>query len=200
MNIRRIAQLALIIFAAAATVGAQEKSAPPAQDKTAAAPFSSGPGGNLPLKVTVVVSRYVGEKRISSLPYVVGVSTNSKTTLRMGIEVPISTVSARNSGGAIMPAASYQYRSVGTNIDCQAYGHMNGIFHLQLTVSDSSIHLDPTQKPSTAAVVDDIPSFRNFNASFTALLRDGQATQYTSATDPVTGEVMKIDVTLNVMK
>ena len=29
---------------------------------------------------------------------------------------------------------------------------------------------------------------------------DEQTTQYTSATDPVTGELMKIDVTLNVMK
>ena len=45
-----------------------------------------------------------------------------------------------------------------------------------------------------------MPSFRNFNSSFTALLRDGQTMQYTSATDPVSGEVMKIDVTVAVMK
>ena len=46
----------------------------------------------------------------------------------------------------------------------------------------------------------DVPSFRNFNSAFTALLRDGQTMQYTSATDPVSGEVMKIDVTAAVMK
>jgi len=41
---------------------------------------------------------------------------------------------------------------------------------------------------------------RSFNSSFQVLLRDGQTNQYTSATDPVTGEVTKIDVTLNVLK
>jgi hypothetical protein len=32
------------------------------------------------------------------------------------------------------------------------------------------------------------------------MLRDGQSTQYTAATDPVSGEVLKIDVTLTVVK
>jgi hypothetical protein len=74
-----------------------------------------------------------------------------------------------------------------------------GVFQLTVTVSDSSVALDTQKRPATG-VVPDIPSFRSFNSSFTALLRDGQTVQYTSATDPVTGEVMKIDVTLNVMK
>ena len=51
-----------------------------------------------------------------------------------------------------------------------------------------------------AAVAGDIPSFRSFRTSFSVMLRDGQTTQHTSATDPVTGEVIRIDVTLNVMK
>ena len=45
-----------------------------------------------------------------------------------------------------------------------------------------------------------MPAFRSFKSNFTVLLRDGQTTQYTSAVDPVSGEVMKIDVTLNVIK
>jgi hypothetical protein len=98
--------------------------------------------------------------------------------------------------------SSYSYRSVGTNIDCGAtFDEANaGVFQLTMTVSDSSIGLDASKKTNAQGVVPDIPSFRNFNSSFTALLRDGQTTQYTSATDPVTGELMKIDVTLNVMK
>jgi hypothetical protein len=32
------------------------------------------------------------------------------------------------------------------------------------------------------------------------VLRDGQTAQSTSATDPISGEVLKIDVTLNVVK
>ena len=70
-------------------------------------------------------------------------------------------------------------------------------YQLVVTVSDSSVNLD-TPKRSGVAV--DVPSFRSFNSSFMAVLRDGQTMQYTSATDPVSGEVMKIDLTATVMK
>jgi hypothetical protein len=160
----------------------------------------------VPLKVTVVLSRFQGEKRVSSMPYVIGVMASGwgagpKTTLRMGVDVPV-TVTVFGGDGKTTPASSYNYRPVGTNIDCGAtFDEANpGIFQLTMTVSDSSIGLDTSKKTSAQGVAPDIPSFRNFNSSFTALLRDGQTTQYTSATDPVTGELMKIDVTLNVMK
>jgi hypothetical protein len=45
-----------------------------------------------------------------------------------------------------------------------------------------------------------VPAFRAFNATFSMLLRDGQTMQYASATDSVSGEVVKIDVSLNVLK
>ena len=69
-------------------------------------------------------------------------------------------------------------------------------------MSDSSLGLAPKAPPDARAIAiaADMPSFRSFNSSFSALMREGQTTQYTSATDPVTGEVMKIDVTVNVMK
>jgi hypothetical protein len=74
------------------------------------------------------------------------------------------------------------------------------VYRLQFTIEDSSVHLDPGQKSGSPAVINDYPSFRSFRTNFSALLRDGQTTQHTSATDPVSGEVMKVDVTLNVMK
>ena len=158
----------------------------------------------VPLKVTVVLSRYQGEKRVSSMPYVLGVMASGygagpKTTLRMGVEVPVVQTVFTGGDGKTLPSSSYNYRGVGTNIDCGAqFDEANGgIFQLTLTVSDSSIGLDA---PKRSGVMPDVPSFRNFNSSFTALLRDGQTMQYTSATDPVTGEVMKIDVTVNIMK
>ena len=45
-----------------------------------------------------------------------------------------------------------------------------------------------------------IPAFRNFTSNFNILLKDGQTAQYASATDPVSGETLKVDVTLNVLK
>ena len=67
-----------------------------------------------------------------------------------------------------------------------------------MTVTDSSVQLDTTDRGK--ALVPNVPMFRSFNSSFQVLLRDGQTTQYTSATDPVSGEMTKIDVTLNVLK
>jgi hypothetical protein len=46
-----------------------------------------------------------------------------------------------------------------------------------------------------------IPQFRSFRLSGqTAVLRDGQTTQLTTATEKASGEIAKVDVTLNVVK
>jgi hypothetical protein len=44
------------------------------------------------------------------------------------------------------------------------------------------------------------PLFRRFETAIEVILRDGQTVQTIASTDPVTGEVVKIDVTLNVVK
>jgi hypothetical protein len=89
------------------------------------------------------------------------------------------------------------YRNVGTNIDCTARSVDDGRFRLELTVDDSSLAADETNPPFAKG----IPQFRSFLISGeTAVLRDGQTSQLTSATEKVTGEVAKVDVTLNVVK
>jgi len=145
------------------------------------------------VKVQVVISRYQGEKRVTSMPYTLGTLVNgAKTSLRMGVDVPVAQ-------SLLGPGpTSYNYRPVGTNIDCQAESGPDGYYKLYITVTDSSIQLDATGRDK--GVPPDLPMFRSFNSSFQALLRDGQTTQYTSATDPVNGEVTKIDVTLNLLK
>lgn len=154
------------------------------------------------VKVQVVISRYQGDKKISSLPYVLGAVVNGgKTSLRMGVDVPIAQTAfstPTKDGAMSTPSTSYSYRSVGTNIDCQATTAPQGYYKLNLTVTDSSVQLDANN--AGKALAPNVPMFRNFNSTFQVLLRDGQTTQYTSATDPVTGEVTKIDVLLNVLK
>ena len=192
---RRSLLVALAITASAWT-------ATGAQDKPAAAPPAPAPaaatGPRIPLKVQFVLSRYLGEKKVSSLPYVLGVLSNAQTTnLRMGIQVPIATSIVK----AETAFPSYQYKDVGTNIDCQARDAGNGQYTLTVTVSDSSIHLDTSKADGNKTqIVRDVPAFRSFHASFAMLLRDGQTMQYASATDPISGEVMRIDVTLNLAK
>lgn len=192
---------ALVIAISAITGLAQEKTSAAKQEKPTSAPE---PAGAVALRVSVVISRYQGEKKIGSLPYVFGVTTNDRTNLRMGSDVPIVS-RAPKTGDAPFPNVSY--RSVGTNIDCIAFPPgPGGVFKLTLTIEDSSVHLDPGQKPGAPGgsfipgMVNDFPSFRTFRTNFGALLRDGQTMQHTSATDPVSGEVMRVDVTLNVMK
>jgi hypothetical protein len=202
MRVRLLCQMMLMAVAASLPLGAQEKPAAPPVVVDKGVPVSTRrePPAPIPLRVTVLLSRYQGEKRISSMPYVMGVTApGPKTTLRMGTDVPV-VMTVFGGDGKSTPQSSYSYKSVGTNIDCSASFEptASGVFQLAFTVSDSSIGLDSTKR--AAGVMPDIPSFRSFNSSFTALLRDGQTTQYTSATDPVTGEVMKIDVTINVMK
>jgi hypothetical protein len=168
-------------------VSAQERSAPAPQSAPQSAP---GPPRLTPLKVQLVVARYAGEKKVSSLPYVLWVTANDRmaTNLRMGVDVPVSS------------GQSYSYRNIGTSIDCSATSADNG-FNVIITLSDSSIQFEaaggstaPTTKLANA------PAFRTFTSKFSILLRDGQTAQYTSATDPLSGEVLKVDVTLNVLK
>jgi hypothetical protein len=193
----RLTILALLLMLCAPVATAQDKpqvETPP--EPVTAQAREAGPA--VPLKVTVVISRYRGDKRISSLPYQLGVVTNGpRTTLRMGSDVPVPQ---RVIGGAAGQQQSYNFRSVGTNIDCTAFTASSGTFRLVMTVTDSSVHIEGDEKSAITPTLRDVPVLRTFNSSFSILLRDGQTTEYTSATDPVTGEVMKIDVTLNVLK
>ena len=105
--------------------------------------------------------------------------------------------------GARIPQSSYTYRDVGTNIDCNALDIGNGLFNLTITVEDSTIQLDRPESPQekdAKKTLGDIPAFRSFRASFGMVLRDGQTMQYASATDPISGEVVRVDVNLTMAK
>ena len=193
--------LACAVAMAASGSAQQKPPAGTAPDKPAASSPPAEAKPLVPLKVQIVLSRFKGEKKISNLPYVLGVAANDRfpTNLRMGVEVPI----ARK--GETMPATGISYRSVGTNIDCMAESAADGVYRLVIKVEDSAVLSEPADGSSkggteAASFVSDMPAFRSFKSNFTILLRDGQSTQYTSAVDPVSGEVMKIDVTLNVIK
>ena len=195
-------QLVLALVLAAGTmmtVVAQEKpQAPP----PAAQPTPSTVARQVPLKVQLTLSRFVGEKKISSTQYMLGVLTNAqKTSLRMGVQVPVTIKMIDSSGPAGTVQNSYNYRDVGTNIDCEAQDVGGGVFKLVLTIEDSAIHLDRApDSPQERQMARDVPAFRSFRSSFATVLHDGQSMQYASATDPISGEIMKIDVLLTLAK
>jgi hypothetical protein len=149
-----------------------------------------------------VVSRFQGEKKISSIPYTLSVvaNDNDKTSMRMRMDVPVAQTVFSGGPNTTVPQTSYNYRSVGTDIDCMARTIEGGLFKLDLAVSDSSVVLPEKQSTGPSATMQGIPAFRSFTSSFNLLLKDGQTAQHTAATDPISGEVIRVDVTLNVLK
>ncbi|SRR6266849_579153 len=152
-----------------------------------------------PLKVTVVFNEYDGEKKISSLPYVLFLPPEEQRhyvgSLRMGVRVPI-WVAGKDSG--------IRYEDVGSNIDCEAHVMEDGRFLLDLRLERSALYPEKAEHgveqkqmdPSQGAQ----PVLRAFRASVFLPVRDGQTAQSTVATDPLNGHVLKVDVTLNVVK
>lgn len=183
--IPRVAAIAVVVVTATAGTVAQQ---PPA---------ASIPSRNLertPLTVQVVISRFQGEKKISSMPYAMAVNANGKrAVLRMTVQVPMQTTMTTGEG---KPAVtSVNYRDVGTAIDCVAGSLDDGRYSIELTVEDSSV-----AGGLAAAKGTDYPAFRSFRSTNDLVLRDGQSAQITMATDKLTGEVTKLDVSLTIAK
>jgi hypothetical protein len=178
-------------LAAGAITVAQEKPAAPAAEK---------PSMSTPLKIQVTISRFQGEKKLSSMPYTLSVNTNNARTeisrLRMGGKVPIMTVAAPVVDGKQISVGPVTYQDVGTNIDCYASTTDDGRFKVTLTVEDTSVY----PEDQAVSTVRGHPAFRTLVLTNSAVLRDGQSSQFTTATDKVSGETVRIDVMISVVK
>ena len=160
----------------------------------------------VPLSVDVTVMRYQSEKKISSMPYMLAVNANKlgnagPALLRMGAKVPVPAIAAPagNSSGApaVTPPVSVNYQDIGTNIDCTAKVVDEG-FELRMSVSDTSVYANIQDKATPT--VGNMPVFRSYQSTNTLVLKDGQSREFTAATDRVSGEVIRIAVTLRVVK
>ncbi len=151
------------------------------------------------LKVQIVLSKYQGDKKISSMPYTLSVSSErgTRASVRMGAQVPI--LMGPSADGKTPASFSYSYKDVGTNIDCMSFSvDSEGRYKLEITIEDSSVYAEGAAQVAVRA--GDHPSFRSFRTTDVLILRDGQSAQYSSATDKVSGEVVKVDVTLTVVR
>ncbi len=189
-TMRRLVILLVVGILLASAGRAQEKPKAPAESKPVT-----------PLKVQVVFTEFEGEKKISSLPYIFFVNAEDRpsrhgVSLRMGLRVPMVT------GGK---DSNLQYMDIGTDIDCSAQALDDGRFRLALTVRRSSVHSSAPDKKSPAETTGEPrygsqPIVRSFSSTLDLLLRDGQTVQSTAATEPISGRVLKIDVTVWVAK
>jgi hypothetical protein len=154
---------------------------------------SSGPESERPkpqvmLRMQLVITRLAGEAKIASLPYTFLVTPGLRTSLRMGAYTPITT-------SAAAAGEPPQYRNIGTSIDCSAAELPDGRYRMDLYVQHSSAF-----RGAGAGAANTAPVFGSFSVVLNPVLRDGQTIQTVASTDPVTGEVIRIDLTLNVVK
>jgi len=189
------------------STGGPSAQTPPQKPEPAQAPpakESDAREKRLPVQVHVVISRLQGQKKISSVPYAIAVnagwnSAGGRSQLRAGARVPVPVTAVGGDSAKPQPVRSYTYEQVGTSIDCSVAQFEGGLFSVFVTVSDTSVDLgSPTQ--GTAQAVSDVPIIRNFTSTNELMLRDGQSAQFTAATDRISGEVTRVDVTLNVVK
>jgi hypothetical protein len=174
-----------------------------------------------PAKVDVVIERYQADKKVSSMPFSLWVTggtpgrSDSQGSLRIGVDVPIGSTTVTR--GANAPGSTRsdtttapEYRNVGTSIDCFLSMTEEGKYVLRVTLNDTSI-FDPTG-PRQAALVsrglaapatrasDPAAAFRTLQFNNTLQMHDGQSAEFVSATDKITGEVVKTQVTLTIAK
>lgn len=148
------------------------------------------------LRVDLVLAEYSGEKKISSLPYTLYVGVKDKEhaagreSLRMGVRVPIGSTE------------SFNYQDIGTNIDCWASAEEDGRYRIEGEVNRSSAYSpgDEGGMNGQTGIVGGHPILRSFSSGFDMVLRDGETGEGISATDPFNGHVLKVSVTIHVVK
>jgi hypothetical protein len=193
-----LAACAAILLIAAPVVQAQDK---PAVETPA-------PETIVPVKLQVVLTEFEGANKVSSLPYTIPLTISPKFSgrmysLRMGVRVPVTTTSSKTGEN------SMTYVDVGTNIDGSANRTADGRYAVDLRIERSSLYVGFKDKEDkfhgkewTAGEPPpgNSPMIRQFRGDVALVLRDGQQTEATVATDPLTGRVLKVEVLLTVLK
>jgi hypothetical protein len=148
------------------------------------------------LRIQVVLARYDGDKKVSSMPNELWVNLSddpkaaNEASLRVGVQVPVN-VQANNT-------TTVAFKDVGNRIDCNVIPQPDGRYRVSVRVGQSSVDsaLKSTGEPGKPGN----PMLRDFSYEFTLVLRDGQTVQAGTATDPLTGETLKVSLTLNVVR
>ena len=208
---RYIVALAIVTVAGGTSAAAQELSsvAPPDGRPSVATPAGlMRPGARIPLDVRVVISKFQGDKLVSTVPYLLAINAVTsgdlnrieKTQLTIGSEVPVpaTTFVSSSDGKPASPLRSFNYRNVGTTIAAAAIPADADRFELDVSIDESSLGTSQPDGQGQASAA--MPVFKSFKTRNRLLLRSGQTRQFTAATDRVNGETVRIDVTLTTVK
>jgi hypothetical protein len=176
--------------------------------KGSEAPENATTEPSTPVKLQIVLSEYDGTKKIANLSYfmpliVAGKPSGAYSTLRIGVKVPVTTGDSKTGGTQI------QYIDVGTNIDARVAHADDGKYQVDLKVDRSSLYVTSRDRDGKIAGKEwsdgeapptTQPLVRQYRGDVGMFLREGQPSEGTVATDPLTGHVFKVEVTLNIVK
>ena len=178
---------------------AQDK--PKSDEKPKAEPLTT------PVKVQIVFTEFEGDKKVKSLPYTLYINapdapdlkSSTWAKLRIGSRVPVYT--GGNTG-------NMTYMDVGTNIDARAAHIGEDRFLLYLGLERSWVEGDvvvPVTKADSSQSEANVghfrePIVRQFKSEMDLKVREGQVVESTMATDPLSGKVLKVEVTVSTAK
>jgi hypothetical protein len=177
-----------------------------AQDKQKAEDGQKAEVRTTPVKVQIVFTEFEGDKKVKSLPYTLYINAPDApelkpgwVKLRVGSRVPIYT------GGT---KENMTYLDVGTNIDARSAYAGEGRLLLYLRIERSWVEGGvsvPVTKPDGSASETSSghfqePIVRQLVSEFDLKLREGQSVESTTATDPISGKVLKVDVSFAIVK
>ena len=175
-----------------------------AQDKPKADEKARVEAPSTPIKVQIVFTDFEGDKKTKSLPYVMYVNAPDSTELRagwtkfrIGSRLPIYV--GKN---------EMQYMDVGTNVDARAAFTGDGHILLQLILERSwvegEISVPITKSDASTADLSgghfQEPIIRGFKSELDMKLREGQPVESTVATDPISGKVVKVEISFTTVK
>ena len=181
-----------------------------AQDKPKADDSQKTEVRTTPVKVQIVFTEFEGDKKLKSLPYALYInapdapewksgSGSSWVKLRVGSRVPAYT------GG---PTGNMTYLDVGTNIDARsAYtgeGRLLLVLNIERSWMEGGVSVPVAKSDASAAETlsghFQEPIIRAFKSEFELKLREGQPIESIMATDPISGKVLKVDVSFTLVK
>lgn len=178
-----------------------------AQDKPKAEEKPKSEAQTTPAKALIVFTEYDGDKKVKSLPYTLYINApdapelkpGTWARLRIGSRVPVYT--GGNTG-------NMTYIDVGTNIDARAAHTGDGHFLLYLNLERSWVEGDvavpmmksDSSQPDGSAGHFREPVIRQFKSELDLKVREGQVLESTMATDPLSGKVLKVEVSVSVVK
>ena len=147
-----------------------------------------------PAKIQVVITRRQGEKALSTHPSSISLD-DEKGSVYAGVEVPYRVGSPNG--------ATMLFKKTGTSATFNARALEDGRYRLAVEITHSSVfNLPGGLGVPRSAPQDrvDGPLLRTFTTKSILYVRDGETVPLSSAVDPITGEVAKVDITLNLTR